>query len=171
MHGSVEAPKMGHMLAAPDKGPAKHVFRGLWWSCCEIHYWTSVLCIISYCFCLCQTCSKNHAAKKHDRLPVPIPRLECFHSPCSISTCQRCHCMLSTCQCVAILEAGKAKPKSKPSGKRPVVQQCQRQFQTLLDRESQPRPPLRLLRLTCLLGLFCLGISVCRWVLVVRLFT
>ena len=79
------------------------------------------------------------AAKKHDRLPVPIPRLECSHSPCSISTCQRCHCMLSTCQCVAILEAGKAKPKSKPSGKRPVVQQCQRQFQTLIDRESQQK--------------------------------
>ena len=72
--------------------------------------------------------AKNHRHERHDRLPVPIPRVECVHSPCNNSTCQRCHCMLCTrqclqyLQCLPILEAWKAKPRSNPNGNRQVVQ-------------------------------------------------
>ena len=112
-----------------------------------------------------ETCTKNHRHERHDRLPVPIPRVECVHSPCNNSTCQRCLMLctrqcLQYLQCLPILAAWKAKPRSNPNGNRQVVQQCQNVPKAIPN--TRPRKPamapfrlLCLFRLSFLLFFFC----------------
>ena len=116
--------------AAKTKAPAKHVFRGLW-SSCEIHHRSvlSVLCIFS----------KNHDMADMSGMTGCRSQFHAWSVSTSPATIPPARDV--TRQCLPILEAWKAKPRSNPNGNRQVVQQCQRQFQTLVDRQSQPRPP------------------------------